>query len=82
MTTTVRVTQEVKKVLEGLARESHETMQEVLAKAVETYRRQRLLQRANEAYAALSARPERWAEEEEERRAWEATLSDGLGDRP
>ena len=77
-TATVRVTTETRQTLQRLANESSETMQSVLAKAVEAYKRQLLLQRTNEAYAALRAQPDRWAEELEERREWEATLDDDL----
>ncbi|MBI4310658.1 MAG: hypothetical protein HY681_02660 [Chloroflexi bacterium] len=41
------------------------------AKAVEEYRRQRVLEQANEAYAALRADPKAWLEN---------TLADGLDD--
>jgi hypothetical protein len=40
--------------------------------------RRRMLEQANRAYAALRADPEAWAEELEERRAWEATLADDI----
>jgi hypothetical protein len=54
------------------------TMQDVLAEAVEAYRRQRFLEGANAEYAALRADPTAWAEEQAERAAWDATLADGL----
>lgn len=78
MTTTVRIKEETRTTLAQLAEESGETMQEVLAKAIESYRRQRILARTNAAYAAL--REDRQAYEVllEERRAWDVTLSDGL----
>ena len=79
-TATVRVTAETRQTLQRLATESSETMQSVLAKAVEAYKRQLLLQHTNEAYAALRAQPDEWAEELEERREWEATLGDDLED--
>ena len=37
-----------------------------------------MLEQGNAAYAALRADPNEWAEEMEERQAWEATLSDGI----
>lgn len=49
-----------------------------VAKAVEEYKRYLLIERTNEAFAALRAQPERWAEELEERRLWNATLNDSL----
>ncbi|MDP9380337.1 MAG: hypothetical protein M3Q29_09335 [Chloroflexota bacterium] len=42
------------------------------------YRRQLLLDRANDGFAALRGDPEAWREELEERAAWDVTLSDGL----
>ena len=53
-------------------------MQSLIARAVEQYRRQMVLQRANDAYAVLRSQPEAWAEELEERRIWEGTLADDL----
>ncbi len=79
-TTTVRVTQEPREGLQRLARESNEPMQSVLSKAVEEYKRRWILEQTNRAYAALRGKPEQWAKEEEERRAWEQTLADGLQD--
>ena len=54
-------------------------MQAVLDEAVERYRRDRLLDEANAAYARLQADPDAWKEELAERQLWETTLMDGLG---
>lgn len=80
VSTTVRISEETHETLRELARESGESLQAVLAKAVEQYRRQRLLGLTNAAYARLRADPEAWREEQAERAAWEATLADGLYD--
>ncbi len=77
-TSTVRVTQSVRDVLRTLARNEGASMQAVLEKAIEDYRRQRLLKEANAAYLSLRKDPEAWSEELEERRSWEATLADDL----
>jgi hypothetical protein len=53
-------------------------MQAVLEQALEQYRRQQLLEETNAAYAALRTAPKAWADLEQERRAWEQTLADGL----
>jgi len=79
--TTVRMTEETRAVLRELARESNETMQQVLAKAVEAYRRRWILERHNAAYSALRADPEAWREVLEERAAWDVTLADGSQER-
>lgn len=78
--TTVRVSEETHAALRRLAHETHEPLPRVIARAVELYRRQRLLDETNAAFAALRADPQAWGVEQEERSAWEITLSDGLRD--
>ncbi len=75
--TTVRVDVEVHKILQELSKQDREPMTAVLSKAVEQYRRQRVLERTNAAYEALRQDPVGWEEELEERREWEQTLFDG-----
>lgn len=77
-TTTVRLNEEHAKVLRELAKRVNEPMQAVLGKAIEDYRRKVLLEATNEAYAAIRNNRTQWAEEVAERKAWEATLADGL----
>ncbi len=55
-------------------------MPELLDRLVAADQRRRLFERADEAYAALQADSDAWTEELAERRAWEATPRDGLGD--
>ena len=76
--TTVRITDEMRDTLRQLADEEHETMQTILARALERYRRERMFARADEIYAAMT--PEEWVEEEAERALWDTTLIDGLED--
>src|SRR5437868_14376948 len=71
---------ETKAILDELARLEHAPLTEVLAKAVEAYWGQRLAESSNAAYSALRTDPQAWHELEEERAAWEATLTDGLED--
>lgn len=80
--TTVRVNVEVRAKLQRMAAGYCEPMQDILAKAVEAYRRQRMMELANEQYAALRADPEVWAEILAERAVWDVTLMDGLEDEP
>lgn len=80
--TTVRVDGETRRALRELARELHLPMQAVVARAVELYRRQVMVEEANAAYAALRANPERWAELAEERALYEGALLDGIQDDP
>lgn len=79
-TGTVRITAAVHEKLRQMAAESGTSLSRTLETAVETLRRQRMLEEANRAYAALQADPHRWAEEQAERAAWDATLADGLED--
>lgn len=76
--TTVRVSQETREALRELAEQIGEPMHKVLAKALEAYRRQCILEKANAAYAALRADSEAWGEEQQERQGWDITLADGL----
>ena len=75
-TTTVRVTSETREVLRALAADLRTDMQDVVALAVETLRRQLILARTNEAYAATSA--DERADMDAELASWEGTLADGL----
>ncbi len=77
-TATVRVTAETRAILKEMARESKQPMQRLIARAVEQFRRQMVLERANDRYAALRANPDAWREEQEERRVWEDTIADDL----
>jgi hypothetical protein len=64
---TVRIKEETRAALREQAKEANEPMQEILARAVESYRRQRFLEQANVAYAALRTDPV----------AWDVALGDG-----
>ena len=77
-TATVRVTAETRAILKEMARESKQPMQRLIARAVEQFRRQMVLEHANDRYAALRANPDAWREELEERRVWEDTMADDL----
>ena len=75
MTTAVRVREETKKALRDLAKASGRPMSDVLADAVESYRRTAFLTLAAAAYAA--ARP---LGLDEDHTLWDNTLDDGLTD--
>ncbi|GEM_PF-4771483 len=47
-------------------------------KAVEAFRRQTFLQEVNTEFVALRRDRKAWKQEKAERKAWEATLADGL----
>ena len=76
----VRIDEKSHKVLRELADVDRCSMQEVLARALEEYRRIRFLREANTAYGALRQNAKLWKEEEKERFAWDATRGDGGSD--
>jgi predicted transcriptional regulator len=78
--TTVRIPEKTRQTLYALADESGESQQSIVEKAIEAYRRQRILERTSAAYAELRNDPERWRELQEERAEWDDTLSDDLDD--
>jgi predicted transcriptional regulator len=78
--TTVRVSEPTHRTLRELSEQLGESMQGILDKAIEDYRRKRLLERTNAGYAALRGDPDAWEEELAERSDWENTLSDRLDD--
>lgn len=75
---TVRIPPRAHRTLRLLAKKSHESMGKVVEQALETYRREKFWKACNEAYARLKSDPKAWAEELEERKTWETTLTDGL----
>ncbi|MFQ5652368.1 MAG: toxin-antitoxin system protein [bacterium] len=74
----VRISDKSRKILRGIAADEGASMQAIIEKAIELYRRQRLLADVNNAYAALRQDGETWSEVEKERSEWEGTLGDGL----
>jgi len=63
-----------------MASASGKTIGEMLAKAVESYRRELLLEDTNEAFSKLKEQGDLWKGELVEREEWEGTLSDGQSD--
>ena len=74
---TVRIDEASRQVLRELAEHRGTSMQEILATAIEEYRRRHFLETANAAFAALHKQPKAWKQEKEERKAWDRTLRDG-----
>jgi len=79
-TALVRVSEAAWQTLKRLSERCGATMQEIVDRAVEEYRRKLFLEEANRAYAALRSDAGAWREELEERRVWEAALADGVGE--
>jgi hypothetical protein len=77
-TLTVRISDSSRTTLRELAAKEKASMQAILDKALESYRRQLFLAEVNKAYAALRQDPKAWAQVEKERAEWDAALGDGL----
>jgi phage tail tape-measure protein len=65
--------------LHEISQQEKISIQAVLEKAIEKYRRQYVLAQTNRAYTKLRKNPKAWEEEMNERTSWENTLSDDLG---
>lgn len=75
---TIRISDKARKVVRDLADQQGQSMQAVLDDAVEAYRRQVFLEKANACYARLGADRH---EAQDELAEWEqATIADGLED--
>ncbi|HQU42807.1 MAG: toxin-antitoxin system protein [Planctomycetia bacterium 21-64-5] len=77
-TVTVPISEASHKVLLELASHGGEPIERLLDRAIEEYRRSRLLDETNAAFAALRSDEGAWREELAERQDWDATLADGL----
>lgn len=75
---TMRISAAAHGILQELSKAEGKPMLALLDEAVEALRRQRFLEQLNAAYAILRADPRTWEAIEDERRAWDATLPDGL----
>ncbi len=75
---TTRISAPSHQALRRLAEQSGESMQTLLEKAVELYRRQRFLEESNRAFEALRADASAWKAEQAERELWDITVADGL----
>jgi len=75
---TTRISVAAHEILRELSKAEGKPMLALLDEAVEALRRQRFLEQLNAAYATLRADPPTWEAIEDERRAWDATLPDGL----
>ncbi len=77
---TVRISKSTHAALRALAEESNESMNEILDRAIELYKRQRFLEGLNADFPALRKNKAGWEEELAERALWDVTLADGLED--
>lgn len=76
-TTTIRVSRELYNTVKTIARQQNENIQDVIEHAVKDYKKKKFFREMDEAYSRLRADRQAWAEENEEREAWDAALLDG-----
>lgn len=77
-TTTIHVSKKSHALLNKMAREQKKSLQLIVDQALELYRRQQILEDANNAYAAMRANKEAWQDFRQELSEWDYTLNDGL----
>ena len=77
-TASIRIDEHALATLRELANKQRLSLQTVSKEAIDSYRRQKSLEEANTAFAALHDNPEAWREEEEERELWDRAIKDGL----
>jgi hypothetical protein len=74
----INISETTHNTLLKLANSSGETIQEILDKAIENYRRNLFLVQANESFLTLRNNETFWQEEIAEREAWDQTLADRI----
>lgn len=75
---TVHLSEASHRILVDLTERTGLPEAEVLDRALTDYHRKLFFDRLNAGYAELRADPRAWAEHLDERKAWGATLADGL----
>jgi predicted CopG family antitoxin len=79
-TTTIRIKRQTYNSLKDVAKQEHVSLQDVLDKLLEQYKTRKFFAELQQSVTHAKSQPDLWAEELQERQAWEATLSDGLED--
>ena len=77
-TQTITISEATHQLLQELADLEKTSAEVVIDRALENYRRELFWKQTNEAFAALKADPEAWADEIAERELWERTIADGV----
>jgi predicted transcriptional regulator len=76
--TTVRISESSHALLSELAERSQQSMQHVIAEALEEYRKRLFWQQARRDFEQLRSDPEAWQAEQKELAVWDQTIADGL----
>jgi predicted DNA-binding protein len=79
-TTTIRVSLETRELINQLSQSAGLSMQEVVAEALDIYRRQQVLREANAGYARVREQKALLEELHAEEKEWDQTLADGLAE--
>lgn len=74
----VRVSENTHEALRSLSRKEGKSMQDIIDKAIEYYRRRSFLRGLSDDFQALTADPEAWREHQSEMALWDNTWRDGL----
>jgi hypothetical protein len=77
---TINIKEATRQIIDQLTKETSQTTEEIIERAVKDYYNKQFWKSANEGWEKLRSDPVAWQEELEERRLWEATLMDGLED--
>jgi len=80
MAAMVRMKNRDHETLKELAEVTGESMSDLIGRAVEELRRKHFLYGLADDFAGLRVRERAWAEEREERKAWDSALGDDLED--
>jgi predicted transcriptional regulator len=75
---TIDISEATHETLQKLAESSGESIQTILDRAIENYRRYIFLVQANQAFTAMKQNDALWQEEIVERQAWDCTVADGI----
>lgn len=67
----IRISEKISQQLDELAEETHESKQDLLAKAVQMLSRKHFLEKANYELAELKKDPKAWKEYMEEHESWD-----------
>ena len=74
----VRISPRSHELLRQLAEDEQQSMQSVLDRALEQYRRESFLRAANADFSVLKQDAQAWNHELGERELWEQTVADGI----
>jgi predicted transcriptional regulator len=77
-TATIPVSDTTLRLLREMAEWANVSVEAALEKAIQEQHERQFWTAVNAGYAALWADPQAWAEEEAERKLWDATVMDGL----